>query len=108
MTDTLYGLHTFIDAAAEPAGAVQVSAAASYVHPPMHCPFNLRFASVQHKGPVVGAAEGPVVGAAEGPVVGAAEGPVVGTAEGEDKSPNSPASVCMVSPFTADPPPCAS
>ena len=92
MTDTLYGLHTFMDAAAEPAGAVQVSAVASYVHPPMHCPFNLRFASVQHKG------------AAVGPVVGAAEG----TAEGEDKSPNSPASVCMVSPFTADPPPCAS
>ena len=89
-----------MDAAAEPAGAVQVSAAASYVKPPMHCPFNARFASVQHKG----AAVGPVVG----PVVGAAEGPVVGTAEGEDKSPNSPASVCMVSPFTADPPPCAS
>ena len=96
----MYGLHTCMDAAAEPAGAVQVSAAASYVHPPMHCPFNARFASVQHKG----AAVGPVVGAAEGPVVG----PVVGTAEGEDKSPNSPASVCMVSPFTADPPPCAS
>ncbi len=104
MTDTLYGLHTFIDAAAEPAGAVQVSAAASYVHPPMHCPFNLRFASVQHKGAAVGPVVGAVVGAAEGPVVGTAEG----TAEGEDKSPNSPASVCMVSPFTADPPPCAS
>ena len=76
MSDTLYGLHTCMDAAAEPAGAVQVSAAASYVQPPMHCPFNARFASVQHKGAPVGAAD---VG------VGAAV-----MAVGFDKSPNNP------------------
>ena len=77
MADTLYGLHACTDAASEPAGAVQVSAAASYVHPPMHCPFNARFASVQHKGAV-------------GAAVGAALGAALGTAVPEDdKSPNS-------------------
>ena len=85
MADTLYGLHTCMDAAAEPAGAVQVSAAASYVQPPMHCPFNARFASVQHKGAPVGAAGVGVGAAGVGVGVGAAV-----MAVGFDKSPNNP------------------
>jgi hypothetical protein len=36
MVDTWYGLHILMDAAVVPAGAVQVSAAPSYVQPPMH------------------------------------------------------------------------
>ena len=113
MADTLYGLHTLMDAAAEPAGAVQVSAAESYVHPPMHCPFNARFASVQHNGVAVGVAVGIAVGPAVGPAVGVAIAVNVA-----DKSPNSPpeplavaaadADDCAVSPLTAEPPPCAS
>jgi hypothetical protein len=92
MAGILYGLHIWMDDATEPTGAVHVSATPSYVQSPMHCPFNARFALVQHKFEV-GACDGfgPVVGPLVGPVVGPLVGPVVGPlVVSVVKSPNNP------------------
>ena len=55
MAEILYGLHSWMDAAAVPAGAVHVSLLSSYVQLPMHFPFKVRLVSVQHNGPDVAA-----------------------------------------------------